>query len=158
MQLIATLDKPYTISERANFVAIYNNQQGCKIIETNIALEAWQYSDDEKAEQREAQFKTQFFEIQNFGWYRKVPKGYSSAVESLNTAFNAVSILGKLPAGMLIFYQTPDFTQDITEEWLINHQILNPEMTAQEFGQFYILFMTAWNTQEHVNTTESEGE
>ena len=157
MNLIAILNKPCSVDEKASFKIVYGNQQGCEIRETNVAFEAWQYSDDEKAEQREARFKTQFFEIQNYGWYRKVPKGYSSAVESLNTASNVVSYIGKLPAGTLIFYQTPDFTQDITEEWLINHQILNPEMSAQEFGQFYILFMTAWNTQEHVNT-ESEGE
>lgn len=149
MQIIATLSKPYTVEEKANFIIVYNNQQGCEIKETDLALEAWQYTEEEKAQQREDNFRTQFFEIQNFGWYRKVPKGYSSAVESLNTAFNAVAVLGKLPAGMLIFYQTPDFTQEITEEWLVEHQIKNPEMTSQEFGQFYMLFMTAWNTQEH---------
>lgn len=149
MQIIATLSKPYTIEEKANFIIVYNNQQGCEIRETDLALEAWQYTDKEKAQQREDNFKTQFFEIQNYGWYRKVPKGYSSAVESLNTASNVVSYIGKLPAGTLIFYQTPDFTQDITEEWLIEHQIKNQEMTSQEFGQFYILFMTAWNAQEH---------
>ena len=157
MNLIAILNKPYTVEEKANFIIVYNNQQGCEIKETKQALQAWQYTDEEKSQQREDNFKSQFFEIQNFGWYRKVPKGYSSAVESLNTAFNAVSVLNKLPAGMLIFYETPDFTQEITEEWLVEHQIKNQEMSVQEFGQFYMLFMTAWNTQEHVNL-ESEGE
>lgn len=107
--------------------------------------------DEEQADIREANFKAQFFEIPNYGWYRKVPKGYSSAVESLNTAFNAVSIMGSLPANMLIFYQEPDYSipEQCTEEWLVEHQIFNQAMTAQEFGQFYITFMTAWNTQEH---------
>lgn len=109
------------------------------------------YTEEEKAEIRESVFKSKFFEIQNYGWYRKHPKGYSSAVESLNTAFNAVNILGKLPANMLIFYACPDFTKpdECTEEWLISHQIFNQEMTAQEFGQFYVSFMTTWNNQEH---------
>lgn len=107
--------------------------------------------EEEQAEQREQSFKADFFEIPNYGWFRKVPKGYSSAVESLNTAFNAVSILQKLPADMLIFYQQPDFTkpEECTEEWLVAHQIKNEEMTAQEFGQFYMVFMTAWNTEMH---------
>lgn len=115
--------------------------------------------DNEETQKREANFKAQFFEIQNYGWYRKIPKGYSSAVESLNTAFNVVSIMGKLPADMLIFYATPDFSdpEQCTEEWLVEHQVKNQEMTEQEFGQFYVLFMTAWNTQEHVNL-EGEGE
>ena len=116
------------------------------------------YAPEEPAEDREAKFKKTFFEIPNFGWFRKVPKGYSSAVESLNTAFNAVSILQKLPAGMLIFYTAPDFTdpEQCTEEWLIEHQTTNEEMSLQEFGAFYMSFMTAWNTQEHINEVENE--
>ena len=108
--------------------------------------------DQEEADTREAKFKADFFEIPNFGWFRKQPKGYSSAVESLNTAFNAVTIMQKLPAGMLIFYQEPDFTkpEECTEEWLIEHQTYSEEMTVQEFGAFYVGFMTAWNNQEHV--------
>ena len=114
--------------------------------------------DEEQAEKREADFKSKFFEIQGFGWYRKQPKGYTSAVESLNTAFNAVTIMQKLPAGMLIFYQAPDFTkpEECTEEWLIAHQTFNNEMTAQEFGAFYVGFMTAWNNQEHVSEEEND--
>lgn len=112
---------------------------------------------EEVAEKRQAEFEADFFYIPNFGWFRKKPKGYSSAVESLNTAFNAVTIMQKLPAGMLIFYQAPDFTkpEECTEEWLIEHQTFNAEMSAQEFGAFYVGFMTAWNNQEHVSEVEN---
>ena len=57
-----------------------------------------------------------------------------------------------------IFYQQPDFTkpEECTEEWLVEHQIFNPEMSVQEFGTFYMAFMTAWNTQEHENATIEE--
>ena len=115
---------------------------------------------EEAANLREADFKTEFFEIPFYGFFRKVPKGYSSAVESLNTAFNAVSILQKLPAGMLIFYQEPDYTkpEECTEEWLIQHQTTNAEMSIQQFGEFYMAFMTAWNTQMHENAEVAENE
>lgn len=115
---------------------------------------------EEAATIREANFKKEFFEIENFGFFRKIPKGYSSAVESLNTAFNAVSILQKLPAGMLIFYQEPDYTkpEECTEEWLIEHQTTNQEMSIQEFGAFYMAFMTAWNTQMHETEAIAEVE
>ena len=105
----------------------------------------------EAADIREADFKDKFFLIPGFGWYRKHPKGYSSAVESLNLAFNNVSLLGKLPANNLIFYQQPDFTkpEECTEEWLISHQTKNEEMTVQEFGEFYAGFSVAWNNTEH---------
>lgn len=111
----------------------------------------------EKARLRQKEFENNFFEIPAIegifkgGYYRKQPKGYQSAVESVNTCFNAVTVLGLLPADYLIFYTKPDFTDETqcTEEWLVANQFKNETMTAQEFGQFYVAFMTAWNTQEH---------
>ena len=161
MEIKAILNKPYTEKQRADFIVANNHQLGYEIRETETALEAWgltaEEAEQEAEEQRESEFKNKFFEIPNFGWFRKQPKGYSSAVESLNTAFNAVTIMQKLPAGMLIFYQEPDFTkpEECTEEWLIEHQTYSEEMTAQEFGAFYVGFMTAWNNQEHVTEEEN---
>lgn len=129
--------------------------------------------EDEQTAQRKATFENQFFQIPPIeksvapveeidvepvkeyvfkgGWYRKTPKGYSSAVESLNTCFNAVLALGQLPADTLIFYTQPDYTntEECTEEWLIAHQFKNEVMTKDEFMQFYSVFMTAWNATEH---------
>lgn len=111
----------------------------------------------EQAKEREQAFNNTFFEIPAIegifkgGYYRKQPKGYQSAVESINTAFNAVTVLGLLPQDYLIFYTKPDFTDEAqcTEEWLVANQFRNQTMTAQEFGQFYVAFMTGWNNQEH---------
>lgn len=107
--------------------------------------------DDEQAAKRKEIFEKDFFKIEGQGYYRKSPKGYSSAVESINTAFNMVTVVGGLPAGTLIFYTEPDFYDETqcTEEWLVAHQIRSAAMTAEQFGQFYAQFMTAWNTQEH---------
>lgn len=103
------------------------------------------------AEERKEQFLKQFFKIEGYGYFRKQPKGYSSAVESLNTAFNIVTVLGSLPANTLIFYTEPDFSiaEQCTEDWLIANTTKNEEMSASEFGTFYAQFMTAWNAQEH---------
>ena len=99
----------------------------------------------------EANFKRDFFEVQGYGWYRRVPKGYQSAVESMNVLFNIANVAQGIQAGLIIFYQQPDFTDPTTctEEWLIEHQIIMPAMTLQEFMQLYVIFMTAWNTEEH---------
>lgn len=165
------LEQPYTEEERANFIVEYNHNQGLLIEETDEALYALEPNEimvdgeptvnpnfeEEKAKEREIAFKTTFFEIPAIdgifqgGYYRKVPKGYQSAVESINTAFNAVTVLGLLPQDYLIFYTKPDFTDETqcTEEWLVANQFRNQTMTAQEFGQFYVAFMTGWNNQEH---------
>ena len=113
-------------------------------------------TDEQKAEEREEDFKSKFFNIPGYGWFRRVPKGYNSAVDCLNLAFNNVSILGGLPEGLLIFYQEPDFTkpEECTEEWLIAHQIVMGAMTKEQFGALYSAFSVAWNTQEHVSEVE----
>ena len=107
--------------------------------------------DEEQAEIRETNFKKEFFKVDNFGWYRKQPKGYQSAVESMNVLFNIANVAQGIQAGLVIFYQEPDFTkpEECTEEWLVQHQIVMPAMTVQEFMQLYVAFMTAWNTEEH---------
>lgn len=109
---------------------------------------------NELAEQRKQTFLQDFFKVQYNEqdlYFRKQPKGYSSAVESINTAFNIVNTIGALPAGSLVFYQQPDFADETqcTEEWLVEHQVKSEQMSATEFGTFYAGFITAWNTQEH---------
>lgn len=114
-------------------------------------------TDEEKENERKTTFENQFFQIPAIdnvfvgGWYRKKPKGYASAVESLNTCFNAVLALNKLPADTLIFYTQPDYSNadECTEEWLIAHQFKNEEMTKEQFMQLYSVFMNAWNVTEH---------
>lgn len=112
--------------------------------------------EQEEAEKREADFKSKFFNIQGFGWYRKQPKGYQSAVESMNVLFNIANVSDGIQAGLIIFYQEPDFTkeEECTEEWLIEHQIIQPAMTKEAFMNLYVAFMTAWNTEEHENIGE----
>ena len=107
--------------------------------------------EQEQADLREENFKREFFKVNNFGWYRKQPKGYQSAVESMNVLFNIANVAQGIQAGLVIFYQEPDFTkpEECTEEWLVQHQIVMPAMTVQEFMQLYVAFMTAWNTEEH---------
>lgn len=110
--------------------------------------------EEELIKSRENAFNKDFFKVQYNGqdlYFRKQPKGYSSAVESINTAFNIVNTIGTLPAGSLVFYQQPDFTDETqcTEEWLVEHQVKSEQMSATEFGTFYAGFITAWNTQEH---------
>ena len=121
----------------------YLLQDGKIVLNPNYELEL--------AEARKEEFLKQFFKIDGYGYFRKQPKGYGSAVESLNTAFNIVTVLGNLPANTLTFYAEPDFTipEQCTEEWLVENAIKNEVMTPSEFGTFYAQFMMAWNTQEH---------
>ena len=142
--------KPYTKEEKFRFTC-EANVNDYQIKETGSALEAWGYTEEELAQQRKAEFLKDFFKVGTFGYYRRVPKGYQSAVESMNVLFNIANVTNGIQAGLIIFYQEPDFTkpEECTEEWLVAHQIIIPAMTKEEFLQLYVIFMTAWNTEEH---------
>ena len=117
----------------------------------------------EQENARKTTFENQFFQIPAIenvfvgGWYRKTPKGYVSALESLNTAYNnymAIALINpeaKFPANKLIFYTAPDFTKEkeCTEEWLVAHQFRNEEMTREQFLLLYSTFSRVWNATEH---------
>lgn len=156
VSFIGTLPEGYVLITEEQIRNINIKGRNYYVIENNELVINPDY-DQEQATKREVDFKSKFFNINGFGWYRKQPKGYSSAVESINSAYNSFTEMQKLglaenfPANTLIFYQQPDFTkpEQCTEEWLVAHQMLNQEMTPQQFGQFYIGFIQAWNTQEH---------
>lgn len=113
-----------------------------------IKDEAWE---EEQTEKRKQEFLQTFFKVEGFGYYRIQPKGYQSAVESMNVLFNAAIAMNGIQAGLIIFYPEPDFTkpEQCTEEWLVANQIIMPAMPKEEFIQLWAVFTTAWNTKEH---------
>ena len=111
---------------------------------------------EKSAAKRKSEFLKEFFLVKGYGYYRRTPKGYSSAVESMNVLFNIALAMNGVQEGLMIFYTEPDFTDpsQCTEEWLVQNQILTPAMTKEEFMNLYSVFMTAWNTQEHQTIAE----
>ena len=141
MKIKATLQKPYTEEEYANFVVEYNHQQGFKIEETETELQAWGYTDEEETQQRQKDFYNNFL-VTSKGNYRLMPKGYANAQQSIDTINGNVLSIGELDAeiaAMVIFYPTPDFTnpEQCTEEWLVQHQYNIEPMTKEVWGEFY---------------------
>lgn len=51
MEIKAELKQPYTENERINFIVEQNHKNGYEIKETETALEAWGYTEEEKQEQ-----------------------------------------------------------------------------------------------------------
>ena len=51
MEIKAELKQPYTEQERMDFIVEQNHQKGYEIRETETALEAWGYTEEEKQEQ-----------------------------------------------------------------------------------------------------------
>lgn len=51
MEIKVKLDKPYSEEQRMDFIVSNNHQLGYEIKETESALEAWGYTEEEKAQQ-----------------------------------------------------------------------------------------------------------
>lgn len=51
MEIKVTLNKPYSEEERVNFIVEQNHNNGYEIKETETALEAWGYTEEEEQEQ-----------------------------------------------------------------------------------------------------------
>ena len=51
MEIKATLKQPYTENERTDFIVEQNHKNGYEIRETDISLEAWGYTEEEKQQQ-----------------------------------------------------------------------------------------------------------
>lgn len=51
MEIKATLNKPFTVNQKMDFIVKQNHQNGYEIKETKAALEAWGYTEEEKQQQ-----------------------------------------------------------------------------------------------------------
>ena len=107
------------------------------------------------AEDRTKDFYNNFV-VTSWGAFRKTPKGYSSAVEAVNTIFNMVNVAQAFTeqlAQLLIFYEVPDFTdaEQCTEEWLVAHQKTHEACDLQTFMQWYLEFQTVWASTQYTD-------
>ena len=153
MEIKATLQKPYTENEKIDFIVEQNHNRGYEIRETKTALEAWGYTEEEQAQARAKEFYNTFLATSK-GNYRLQPKGYANAQQSIDTINNMVNALGSLTnqiSEMILFYETPDFTDETqcTEEWLIAHQYKAEPMTKEEWTKFYIEFSTLYAQNQY---------
>lgn len=161
------LNKPYTETQKFNFIVAH---QGKKFQETSTAyyaLEPWEqlFNDEvinnteeyqeQQAQERQKLFADNFI-ITSWGAFRKTPQGYSSAVEAVNTIFNMVNIAQGLTenlAPLLIFYEVPDFTdpEQCTEDWLIANQKTHEPCDLATFMQWYLEFQTIWAQTQYTS-------
>lgn len=57
MEIKATLNKPYSEKQRVDFIVEQNHNKGYEIKETDVALEAWGYTEEEISEKEKEQHR-----------------------------------------------------------------------------------------------------
>lgn len=66
MEIKAQLNKPFTDKQRADFIVLNNHQLGYEIRETETALEAWGYTEEEIAEQEQERIQALYMTRSDF--------------------------------------------------------------------------------------------
>lgn len=153
------LEKPYTDLQRADFIVNYNHKQGLMIEETDNALYALLANEilqdgvpvinpnyeAEVAQERQEQFEKEFFET-SLGWIRrKVNMKDGSRKDFLSDLLLQIKVGLEMGQNIeIITYSQPDFSQDLTTEYLLSLQVKKSatsafiqECLAQTVTDFY---------------------
>lgn len=133
MEIKARLNKPYTEEQRINFIVQYNYQLGYEIRETELALEAWGLSEEDKENKREADFNKAFF-LTSLGYVRRsVTMSDGSHKDFLSDLLPVISmgVQGGQTVNILT-YDKPPFDKDV-EDWTeYQHQVVVTPQFIQE--------------------------
>jgi len=81
MELKAKLNKPYTEKQKTDFIVKQNHDKGYEIKETETALEAWGYTEDEIEKQEQEQ-------INNLSM---TPLDFIKSLQSLGLTLNEIN-------------------------------------------------------------------
>lgn len=97
------------------------------------------------AESRKQRFLKDFV-ITPYGAIRKKTKigDFIAVLPNITTLVQATD---KLEADTILFYEVPDFTQDVNEEWLLSHQYYNKEWSLLEYMDFVGHVIQAYKTE-----------
>lgn len=116
MEIKATLNKPYTEEQRMDFIVENNHQKGYEIRESETALEAWGYTEEEIDTQREQEFLKEFF-LTSLGYIRRSVSMADGGKKDFLSDLLPVISMG-VQAGQevkVIAYTMPDFTEEVTD-------------------------------------------
>lgn len=89
--------------------------------------------EQEKAKQRENGFKKEFFNT-SLGWIRRKPTladGTEDDFLNNDLPLFAINLMGGGTPILPIAYQLPDFTQELTDKYMVSLQIKNQPITLQ---------------------------
>lgn len=129
-QMNSSTVKSYKVEEQVyyDFLAHeekYKVQNGKIVVDENYV--------NEQKELREKTFKQEFFET-SLGWIRREPTLANGTVDNFlnnNLPLFAITLAGGRPVALPVAYKLPDFSKELTEDYMKFLQILNQPITQQ---------------------------
>ena len=127
MEIKAELLKPYSETQRLNFIVNYNHNLGYEIRETEIKLEAWGYTQEEKEEQEKERVNNLTMTPLDF---IKVLESLGLSLEEINTFLDShLEIKTQLQYCNLVYCGVVKSFTPIT----IGELTITPEMIEHAF-------------------------
>ena len=128
MEIKATLNKPYTEEQRIDFIIQQNRRLGYEIRETNSALEAWGYTEEELLEQA----KTNKYAEANQKAFEYLESGEAVFTYEEGKSIEATDgNIAKLGLYLVKFLMQEDYTSTI--EWNTKENE-NVQLNAEQLG------------------------
>lgn len=124
--------KSYSVPERIYYDFISHEEKYKYDKKTDLIVVDEEY---EKAQVviREKGFKQEFFET-SLGWIRRKPTladGTQDDFLNNDLPLFAIALQSNTPVALPVAYNLPDFTNELTDEYMISLQILNQPVTPQ---------------------------
>ncbi|MBR1908109.1 hypothetical protein IJ818_04145 [bacterium] len=136
MEMKAELLKPYSENDRLNFIVENNHKHGCVIKETDLALQAFGYSDDEIKEQKIQQFKKDFFETTLGYIRRKVTMANGDTKDFLSDLLPTIAMGVNMGQEVkIIAYDMPDFADLKSIEEYQHSELVTAQFVQECFVQ-----------------------
>ncbi len=139
--------KSYSVEEQVYYN--YLSDEDKYIVQNNKIIEDPDYAEKVKKE-RETGFKEQFFET-SLGWIRREPTladGTKDNFLNNNLPLFAIALTTGQPVILPIAYELPDFTKELSEEYMKSLQIKNQNITQQFIWECMQVKMTDFSGQK----------
>lgn len=139
--------KSYLVEEQVYYN--YLSDENRYIVQNNKIVEDPDYMDKIK-NKRETGFKEQFFET-SLGWIRREPTladGTKDNFLNNNLPLFAIALTTGQTVVLPIAYQLPDFTKELTEDYMQSLQIKNQNITQQFIIECMQVKMTDFSGQK----------
>lgn len=139
--------KSYSVEEQVYYN--YLADESRYIVQDNKIVEDPDYMEKMKNE-REVGFKLQFFET-SLGWIRREPTladGTKDNFLNNNLPLFAIALTAGQEVVLPVAYQLPDFSKELTEEYMKSLQTLNQPITQQFIMECMQVKMTDFSGQK----------
>lgn len=136
VESLGELKKGFQLISEQEAEEISRNPEMFDVVEGKLVNISGTQAYKNKLVQQKRQLWEKEFIKTSHGWLR-IDTAMGDLLSLLNSIKIITEIKNKLDAGTILFYATPDFTKEVSEEYIKSLQFWNKELSYQEFMLLY---------------------